>query len=465
MQFLALLLLIATSICKTTPLHAQGDPARAFNPATAAIRKPGTILRIELIGDSTQTDHAGYGRGFCANLTAQVDCDNMAKGGASTRTFREQGQWKRSLATKPDYMLIQFGHNDMERLPYYPPETTMAEYEANLRRYVTEARAAGIQPILVTPITRQYFGADGKIDPPLIHHSETMKRVAREMHVPLIDLHDQSVAILDRMGPEKGGALAISTKDRNGKTVPDKTHWNWEGSYFFGRLVAVDMGKAVPALAKYVRPEAAPLPPEGIREMKFFHGGPVKIVLVGDETVTADEGWGKAFCATLTSNVTCVDLAAAGASSKSYIEDGLWKKALAEKADYYILQFGKNDMYGDAAQKTDAGAGYDANLRRYIEKARVAGAIPILVTPVADTLESSRGLRDYADSAVQVAAEEDASVVDLNEATRGLFSEDASQYKLEKDEARIVANTMIKTRTELGPDVIGVPKASMPQVK
>lgn len=197
------------------------------------------------------------------------------------------------------------------------------------------------------------------------------------------------------------------------------------------------MGKAVPALAKYVRPEAAPLPPEGIREMKFFHGGPVKIVLVGDETVTADEGWGKAFCATLTSNVTCVDLAAAGASSKSYIEDGLWKKALAEKADYSILQFGKNDMYGDAAQKTDAGAGYDANLRRYIEKAR----------------------------AVQVAAEEDASVVDLNEATRGLFSEDASQYKLEKDEARIVANTMIKTRTELGPDVIGVPKASMPQVK
>ena len=43
--------------------------------------------RIDLIGDSTQTDNAGYGRGFCANLTAQVDCVNMAKGGASTKTF------------------------------------------------------------------------------------------------------------------------------------------------------------------------------------------------------------------------------------------------------------------------------------------------------------------------------------------------------------------------------------------
>src|SRR3984957_13352530 len=86
---------------------AQGDPAKAFDPATAAARRPGTTVRVDLIGDSTQTDNAGYGRGFCANLTEKVDCLNMAKGGASTRTFREQGLWARSLQTKPDYMLIQ----------------------------------------------------------------------------------------------------------------------------------------------------------------------------------------------------------------------------------------------------------------------------------------------------------------------------------------------------------------------
>src|ERR1700742_236064 len=96
----------------TVQAMAQGDPAKSFDPATAALRKPGTTVRIDLIGDSTQTDHAGYGRGFCANLTAQVDCVNMAKGGASTRSFRSQGLWERSLQTKPDYMLIQFGHND-----------------------------------------------------------------------------------------------------------------------------------------------------------------------------------------------------------------------------------------------------------------------------------------------------------------------------------------------------------------
>src|ERR1700744_2621135 len=47
----------AGSVC-----HSQGDPARSFDPQTAAARKPGTIVRVDLIGDSTQTDNAGYGR-------------------------------------------------------------------------------------------------------------------------------------------------------------------------------------------------------------------------------------------------------------------------------------------------------------------------------------------------------------------------------------------------------------------
>src|SRR5579864_8469305 len=128
-----------------------------------SLRKPGTTVRIELIGDSTQTNNAGYGRGFCANLTALVDCLDMAHGGASTKTFRADGFWAKSLATKPDYMLIQFGHNDMESPDHLPRQTTMAEYEQNLRQFATEARASGIHPILVTPLTRRYFGPDGKI--------------------------------------------------------------------------------------------------------------------------------------------------------------------------------------------------------------------------------------------------------------------------------------------------------------
>src|SRR6202000_2676525 len=108
------------------------DPARAFDAATAAVRKPGTTVRIDLIGDSTQTDNAGYWRGFSANLSAQVDCVNMAKGGASTGTYRQQGLWDRALATKPDYMVIQFGHNDMvDTKNPMPRQVPLPDYISN----------------------------------------------------------------------------------------------------------------------------------------------------------------------------------------------------------------------------------------------------------------------------------------------------------------------------------------------
>ena len=41
-----------------------------------------------------------------------------------------------------------------------------------------------------------------------------------------------------------------------------------------------------------------------------------------------------------------MNLAAGGRSSKSYIDEGKWKEALARKGDYYLIQFGHNDEPG-----------------------------------------------------------------------------------------------------------------------
>jgi lysophospholipase L1-like esterase len=56
----------------------------------------------------------------------------------------------------PRHVLIQFGHNDQ---PGKPGRSTdlASEYPANLKRYVDEVRAAGGQPVLVTPLTRRSF--------------------------------------------------------------------------------------------------------------------------------------------------------------------------------------------------------------------------------------------------------------------------------------------------------------------
>lgn len=464
-----------------------------------AARAPGTAIRIELVGDSTQTDTAGYGRGFCANLTAQVDCVNMAKGGASTKTYREQGLWQRALATRPDYMLIQFGHNDEPSAEHLERETTLAQYEQNLKDFVTQARAAGIKPVLVTPLSRRYFGSDGKVHSDLLTHAAIMTRVADEMHVPLIDLQADSIAYLDRIGEAQATKLGITKKDSQGNTVPDKTHLNWRGSYIFGRIVAVDLGKAVPALARYVKPVPATLPSEGELAMRVFEGALFKIVLVGDSTVATGGGWGPGFCATLTANVTCVDLAANGRSSKSYIDEGLWKKALAEKGQYYLFQFGHNDQKSDPARHTDPDTTYADNLRRFVRDTRAIGAIPILVTPLSrrnykDGQLVVDPLQEYAAAMRRVAAQEKVTLIDLyamsTKLLRGMTQQQADSFDAqahpdaaaengsaakpdrthlnEKGKGlfgRMVADDLARTEVELGPDIKGVPSSqSVPVV-
>ena len=484
---------------------AQGDPQRAFDPATAAQRKPGTVVRVDLIGDSTQTDNAGYGRGFCANLSPKVDCLNMAKGGASTKTYREQGLWDRALATKPDYMVIQFGHNDMvDAKNPMPRQVPLPDYVANLKRFVTEARAAGITPVLCTPLSRRYFGADGKIHSDLTEYSEAMRGVAKEMKTPLIELQTDSIAYLDKVGETEGNTLAITKKDDAGKTIFDKTHLDWKGSYVFGRIVAVDLGKAVPSLKKYVEPDPATLPPAGEKAMQVINGAPVKIVLVGDSTVATGGGWGPGFCAVMTPNVTCVDDALNGRTTKSFIDQGVWQKALDRKGDYYLIQFGHNDQKPAANLPVPA---FEAYLQRYVDDVRAIGGVPVLVTSLSRrTFRDGKvveDLTDYVNATREVGAKNDITVIELNAISThlldGMTQEQADRFDKNADPetgklvatpaadnvtatasgvdrpattaldrthlnpygqkvfGRIVADQLVRTQVELGPDVVGQP--------
>jgi lysophospholipase L1-like esterase len=451
---------------------------------------PAAKIRIALVGDSTQTKNTGYGLGFCANLTDGVECLNDAKGGASTKTYYKEGYWEKALAGKPDYMLIQFGHNDEESKEHLARETSLqTEYPVNLKRYVDEARAHGIIPILVTPLSRRYYEADGKIHSDLLAHSAAMKKVAAEGHTPLIDLQAKSIAYLDTLTEAQGQALGITKKDAQGNTIPDKTHLNAEGSYVFGRMVAVEMGKAVPALAAYVKKEPAPLPAEAVRSVAILHGAPVRIVLTGDSTVALGGGWGSSFCALMTPNVECVNLARNGRSSKSYYDEGLWANALAQHGDYILIQFGHNDMPGKGPlRETDPETTYAANLRRYIKEARGVGARPVIVTSLSRrTYKDGKLVQDlmaYANAAKRVANEEDVPLIDLNAESAKLLEtmtqEQADQFNAagHPDAAgnvgpdrthlnaaggaifgRMVANDLAKLCVELGPDVKGAPQS------
>jgi pectinesterase len=140
----------------------------------------------------------------------------------------------------------------------------------------------------------------------------------------------------------------------------------------------------------------------------------VRIVLVGDSTVTDDSGWGAGF-KKLASGADVINLSANGRSSKSFIAEGRWAEA---------LQFGHNDEPGKGPEReTDPNTTYRANMARYVDESRAIGATPILVTSLVRRLFNEDGTirttqTPYVDAVRTLAADKRVPLIDLHRISR-----------------------------------------------
>ncbi len=202
-------------------------------------------IKIVLVGDSTVTDNEGWGAGFKRLVDPEnAAVVNEAQGGRSSKSFIDEGHWRRALGNAPDYMLIQFGHNDQPgKGPdrETDPQTTYKQY---LSRYVDEARAAGIQPILVTSISRREWGDDGKIHSTLTPYANAVLELAKAKGVPVIDMQALTIAYYDQLGPK--GFELFEPKTSTGL---DHTHLNAAGSDAIAAILVGALKKTVPVLA------------------------------------------------------------------------------------------------------------------------------------------------------------------------------------------------------------------------
>ncbi len=207
------------------------------------------VVKIALVGDSTVNDEGGWGTGFRASFNGKVEIRNFAMNGRSSKSFRDENRWAPVLAFKPDYVLIQFGHNDgpgkgPERET--DPQTTFRE---NMARYVDEARAAGAKPVLVTSIVRRNFDAEGRIKrDSLLPYVEAVRRLAAEKHVPLMDLYALTLKQSEELGPAK--AEALGARDKAGKL--DTTHLGPVGRKEIGAIAAKEFVRIEPRMASYL---------------------------------------------------------------------------------------------------------------------------------------------------------------------------------------------------------------------
>jgi pectinesterase len=147
---------------------------------------------------------------------------------------------------------------------------------------------------------------------------------------------------------------------------------------------------------------------------------PIRIVLVGDSTVTEGAGWGLGFSQLVTGGAEVINVAANGRSSKSFINEGRWTDAIAKKGQYYLIQFGHNDEPGKGPEReTDPKTTYRQNMARYVDESRAIGAKPILVTSLVRRLYNEDGTirttqTPYVEAVRALAADKNVPVIDLH---------------------------------------------------
>jgi lysophospholipase L1-like esterase len=238
-------LLLATILCGLLTGCAATEKQASIKP-----------LKIVIVGDSTVANYPakvpdrGWGQFIGEYFNPDVTVINLAKNGRSSKSFIKEGLWEKAKAEHPDYMLIQFGHND-SHAPDRPEATNAAtDFRTYLKQYIDESRGVGAIPILITPVQRRTYGADGMLNNSLLPYAEAMKAVAADQKVTVIDLNHTSGLLYDRLGDKANAAVS-----RNGI---DSTHFNERGARWMAALVMHDLLKAQPELKTRIRPNRTP---------------------------------------------------------------------------------------------------------------------------------------------------------------------------------------------------------------
>ncbi|MFD7934269.1 rhamnogalacturonan acetylesterase [Streptomyces sp. NPDC048253] len=216
---------------------AVGGPA----PALADIRvtRARHARQVFLVGDSTVCDqpgdpYTGWGQQLPQYLRRGVSVANYADSGESTVTYLGNPLlWAtvQPLIRPGDLVLVQLAHNDKT--------TDEATYRANLETLVAGVREKGGRPVLVTPIVRRWFNADGTLNNGTallvnglgVDHPAVIRSVAATQEVPLIDLTAKTKALVESLGVEGSKALYLYNEKR------DNTHTSVHGATVYAGLV------------------------------------------------------------------------------------------------------------------------------------------------------------------------------------------------------------------------------------
>jgi lysophospholipase L1-like esterase len=233
------------------------------------IKRVDDLPTVYLAGDSTMVDQdkepwAAWGQMLPVFFGPKVVIANDAESGETIKSFvgerrlaKVESTWKSG-----DYLLVQFAHNDQKPGSGF---VSIPEYKDLMRRYIADARAKGVTPILVTAMNRRKFDADGKIEQTLGDYPQATRDIAAEQKVSLIDLNAMSKTLFEALG-DAGTLKAFvhypaNTFPDQPEELKDDTHFNSYGAYELARAIVQSIRDQHLPLEKYLRPNILPFDP------------------------------------------------------------------------------------------------------------------------------------------------------------------------------------------------------------
>jgi len=489
------LLCLLSSILWPLALLAQSTPAPApdlkQNPAAAAASVDRILPSIFIAGDSTAARNNGYptqgwGVPFADYFDpSKVNVVNLARGGRSSRTFISEGLWDQLLAKLKagDTVLIQFGHNDgspVNEDASVPPERrrsrgsipglgeetqdivniitgqpeTIHTFGWYVRKMIADVKAKGATPIVLSLTVRNIW-QDGRVERGSGRYRQFDREIAAAAGVQFLDLTRIVADKYQELGREKVQELFGT----------DHTHTNTAGADLNAASVvsALKAGRNSP-YAKLLSTKGEAVEPDRTGYLNLPEPADARlpsIVLVGDSLVRNGRGdggggqwgWGDSLGKFFDpAKVNIVNRAVGGLSSRTYITQGHWSRALSliKPGDFVIIQLGHNDgspvnesastpPQSIRARGTLKGVGeeieevasniltkqpetvhtYGWYIRKIVREAKAAGATPIVtsLTP-RKTWKDGRIVRSgpdgYGGWARQVAEQEGVAFIDTN---------------------------------------------------
>ena len=196
--------------------------------------------------DSTACDQPGSGFGGWGQMLPEyfappIDVANYADSGESSSSFYGSSLlWGaiKSHWAAGDWVLIQFGHNDKG--------VADSTVQTNLEKYVTDAQAAKVNAILISPPARVSsipVGDQSSL------HAVSASGAAKDKGVPFIDLTALSTAWYNGLGMTKTEVLAAYHA-----MGTDATHTSIPGAEKLAGLIAGEIkNQNITGLVEYLR--------------------------------------------------------------------------------------------------------------------------------------------------------------------------------------------------------------------